>query len=108
MNHEPIRISSLETVTTILERRPRINRLNLRRIDETCWEVTLNDEKRPNDLKRMADSAGRYSYERNNKRGFESIAGYDIDSDCQYRVIYRLPQEATQQPEPKSTCHEAP
>jgi hypothetical protein len=91
MNEEPIRITSLATVTTILEHRPAINRLILKRIDEQRWEVTLLDANRPNDLKKTADqSAGRYAYERNVKRGFESLAGYDIDSDCHYRVVYRL------------------
>lgn len=93
MNQDPIRMTSLALVSAILEQRADINRLILKRIDDTTWEVTLLDERRPNDLRRMAElSAGRYSYERNVKRGFESIAGYDIGSDCQYRVIYRLPQ----------------
>jgi len=87
-------MTSIALVGAILEQRPEINRLILKRIDDTTWEVTRLDEKRPNDLRKIAElSAGRYSYERNPKRGFEGIAGYDIDSDCQYRVIYRLPTD---------------
>jgi hypothetical protein len=91
--NEPIRITSLATVGEILKRRPAINRLILKQVGESNWEITKQDSDRPNDLRLISErSAGKFAYERNVKRGFEALSGYDIDSDGQFKVIYRLPE----------------
>lgn len=73
-----------------LEANPSLNRLILKRIDDRAWEITQEDEKRPNDLRRIATLSKSLNYERNIKRGFEALTGYDIDQDRTFKVVYRL------------------
>lgn len=88
---EPICITSLAKVGEILETHQTINRLILKQVGESCWEVTKQDSNRPNNLHQVAErSGGKFAYERNAKRGFEALSGYDIDSDELIKVIYRL------------------
>lgn len=99
--NEAIRITSLATVGEILQRRPAINRLILKRVDESLWEITKLDGDRPNNLHQVAErSGGKFAYERNPKRGFEALSGYVIDSDEQIKVIYRLSEPKDQKPAP--------
>jgi hypothetical protein len=89
--NEPIRITSLATIAVIFRERPTINRLILKQVDESTWEIVKHDSERPNDLRYIAErSRGQFDYERNVKRGFEALSGYHIDSDKQYKVVYRL------------------
>ena len=88
---EPIRITSLATIGEILQKRPTINRLILKQVGESTWEITKHDSEQPNNLRQVADrSGGKLAYERNVKRGFEALSGYDIDTDEQIKVVYRL------------------
>lgn len=88
---EPIRITSLATIGEILQERPTINRLILKQVGESTWEIIKHDSERPNNLHQVAErSGGRFAYERNVKRGFEALSGYDINSDDQFKVVYRL------------------
>ncbi len=88
---EPIRITSLATVGEIFQKRQTINRLILKQVGESLWEITKHDGDRPNNLRQVAErSGGKFAYERNRKRGFEALSGYVIDSDEQIKVIYRL------------------
>lgn len=91
---EPIRITSLATIGEILQNRPTINRLILKQVGESTWEIIKHDGERPNNLRQVAErSGGKFAYERNVKRGFEALSGYDIDSDEQIKVVYRLPAD---------------
>ncbi|MBA9882661.1 hypothetical protein D7S78_12705 [Ralstonia pickettii] len=91
---DPIRITSLATIGEILQKRPTINRLILKQVGESTWEITKQDSERPNNLHQVAErSGGRFAYERNVKRGFEALSGYEIESDEQYKVVYRLPSD---------------
>lgn len=91
---EPNRITSLATIGEIFQRYPSINRLILKHVGESTWEITKQDSARPNNLHEVAErSGGKYAYERNVKRGFEALSGYDIDSDEQIKVVYRLPND---------------
>lgn len=90
--NEPIRITSLATIGEILQKRPEVNRLILKQVGASTWEITKLDGERPNDLRHIADRlGGRFAYERNVKRGFEALSGYDINSDDHFKVVYRLP-----------------
>ncbi len=98
---EPNRITSLATVGEILQRYPTINRLILKQVGESLWEITKQDGDRPNNLHQVAErSGGKVAYERNPKRGFEALSGYDIDSDEQIKVVYRLSEPKEQKPAP--------
>lgn len=91
---EPIRITSLATIGEILQKRTTINRLILKQVGESTWEIIKHDSERPNNLHQVAErSGGKFAYERNVKRGFEALSGYDIDSDEQIKVVYRLPSD---------------
>ncbi len=88
------RITSLATIGEILQKRLTINRLILKKVGESTWEITKHDSERPNNLRQVAErSGGKFAYERNVKRGFEALSGYDIDSDEQIKVVYRLPSD---------------
>lgn len=88
---ETICITSLSAISEILQNLPEINRLILKQIGQSNWEIIKQDRDRPNQLRQIAErSGGKFSYERNVKRGFEAISGYDIDSDNLYKVVYRL------------------
>lgn len=92
--NEPICIASLATIGEILQKYPAINRLILKQVGESAWEITKHDGERPNNLRQVAErSGGKFAYERNVKRGFEALSGYDIDSDEQLKVVYRLPND---------------
>jgi len=98
---EPNRITSLATVGEILQRYPTINRLILKQVGASLWEITKQDGDRPNNLHQVAERSGnKFAYERNPKRGFEALSGYDIDSDEQIKVIYRLSEPKEQKPGP--------
>jgi hypothetical protein len=89
--NEPIRITSLATIGEILQNSPTINRLILKQIGESTWEITKCDVERPNNLREVAErSGGKFAYERNIKRGFEALSGYDVMSDEKFKVVYRL------------------
>lgn len=93
--NEPNRITSLATIGTIFHNRPTINRLILKQVGESTWEIIKHDSERPNNLREIAERSGnRFSYERNLKRGFEALSGYDVNSDEQIKVVYRLPVAA--------------
>lgn len=88
---ESQRITSLASIGELFQRYPTINRLILKRIGASAWEITKHDGERPNNLQEVAErSGGKFAYERNAKRGFEALSGYDIDSDEQIKVVYRL------------------
>lgn len=88
------RITSLATIGEILVRYPQVNRIILKRVDDQTWELTKTDGERPNNLREVASlGGGKYAYERNTKRGFEALSGYDIDTDTSYKVVYRLPSK---------------
>jgi hypothetical protein len=94
MNHVSGTITSIATIGEILQKSPITNRLILKKIGESAWEITKCDGERPNNLREVAErSAGQFAYERNIKRGFEALSGYHIDSDEQYKVVYRLSSE---------------
>jgi len=78
-----------------LEAHPGLNRLILKRIDEQTWEITQEDEKRPNDLRKIAILSKGIDYERNAKRGFEALTGYDINQDRTFKVVYRLESDGS-------------
>ncbi|MQA18452.1 hypothetical protein [Rugamonas rivuli] len=87
-------ITSLATLGEIFQKAPEINRLILKKVDQVTWKITKSDGERPTNLREVAAlSAGRFAYERNNKRGFEALTGYAIDSDEQIKVVYRLTGE---------------
>ncbi len=89
--HESIRLTSLATVGEIFQKRPAINRVILKQVGDSLWEVTQLDEDRPNNLRQIADqSGGKFAHERNVKRDFEVLSGYDIDRDERIKVLYRL------------------
>ncbi|WP_430504843.1 hypothetical protein [Ralstonia pseudosolanacearum] len=89
---EPLRITSLASIGEIFQRYPTINRLILKHVGESTWEIIKHDSERPNNLHQVAErSGGKFAYERNVKRGFEALSGYDINSDDQFKVVYRLP-----------------
>lgn len=93
---EPIRITSLATIGEILQKRPTINRLILKQVGGATWEIIKHDSERPNNLHQIAErSGGKFAYERNVKRGFEALSGYDIDNDEQIKVVYRLTSQET-------------
>lgn len=84
-------LTTLADLGVPFEANPGFNRLILKKVDEQRWEVTRADGLRPNNLRQIADvSHGKFSYERNAKRGFEALTGYDIDQDATYKVVYRL------------------
>ena len=94
MNRVSGTITSIATVGEILQKSPTTNRLILKKIGESTWEITKCDGDRPNNLREIAErSSSRFAYERNTKRGFEALSGYHIDSDEQYKVVYRLPSD---------------
>ncbi|NKA76066.1 hypothetical protein GO285_05041 [Ralstonia solanacearum] len=91
---EPLRITSLASIGEIFQRYPTINRLILKHVGESTWEIIKHDSERPNHLHQVAErSGGKFAYERNVKRGFEALSGYDINSDDQFKVVYRLPSD---------------
>ena len=78
----------------IFHKSPALNRLILKQVGQSAWEITKSDSERPNNLREVAErSAGKFAYERNSKRGFEALSGYVIDSDEQIKVVYRLPSD---------------
>lgn len=88
---ETSRITSLATIGEILQRYPQINRIIFKKIDEQTWEIVKYDGERPTDLRHIAKVTNDYfGYERNAKRGFESLTGYMIDNDNTFKVVYRL------------------
>ena len=92
MNHGTI--TSLATIGEIFQKSTATNRLILKQTGQSTWEITKSDGERPNDLRFVAErSKGNFAYERNIKRGFEVLSGYDIDTDEQYKVVYRLPSD---------------
>lgn len=93
MNHKQVTFAE---IGEYLELHPEINRLVLKRIDEQTWEITQEDNNRPTDLQRIATlSKGSFNYERNPKRGFEALTGYDINLDRTFKVVYRLTPNAS-------------
>jgi hypothetical protein len=87
-------ITSIATIGEIFDKSPAINRLILKQIGQARWEITKSDGERPNNLREVAErSTGKFAYERNIKRGFEALSGYDIDSDELIKVVYRLPKD---------------
>ena len=94
MNQVTGTITSIATIGEIFNKAPTINRLILKQIEQSRWEITKSDGERPNNLRKVAErSTGNLAYERNIKRGFEALSGYDIDSDELIKVVYRLPSE---------------
>jgi hypothetical protein len=94
MNQVTGTITSIATIGEILQKSPTTNRLILKKVGQSAWEITKSDGERPNNLREVAErSAGQFAYERNIKRGFEALSGYHIDSDEQYKVVYRLPSD---------------
>jgi hypothetical protein len=88
---QPNRITSLATLGEIFQRRPQTNRIILKQIDAQSWEILQHDAERPNDLRHIAKITNdKFAYERNVKRGFEALTGYDIDKDATFKVVYRL------------------
>ena len=85
----PTRIISLATLGDFFQEHPTINRLILKQVGESAWEIIKQDSDRPNDLRFIAERAG-FGYERNAKRGFEAISSYDISCDELVKVVYRL------------------
>lgn len=84
-------ITSIATIGEIFQKAPMINRLILKQVGQSAWEITKSDGERPNNLREVAErSAGKFAYERNLKRGFEALSGYVIDCDEQIKVVYRL------------------
>lgn len=91
MDQATTHITSLANIGEFFQAHPTINRLILKRLGKSPWEITKQDGERPNNLREVAEqSSGKFSYERNLKRGFEAVSGYDIYSDEQYKVVYRL------------------
>jgi hypothetical protein len=85
-------ITSLASIAEIFQKSPTINRLILKQVGQSAWQITKSDGHRPNNLREVAErSAGKFAYEHNIKRGFEALSGYGIDSDDQIKVVYRLP-----------------
>jgi hypothetical protein len=94
MNQVSGTITSIATIGEILQKFPTTNRLILKKVGQSAWEITKCDGERPNNLREVSErSAGQFAYERNIKRGFEALSGYHIDSDEQYKVVYRLPSD---------------
>jgi len=94
MNQVTGTITSIATIGEIFQKSPTINRLILKQIGQSTWEIIKSDGERPHDLRFVAErSADRFAYERNIKRGFEALSGYDINSDEQFKVVYRLPSD---------------
>ena len=94
MNQVTGAITSIATIGEIFNKAPTINRLILKQIGQSRWEITKSDGERPNNLREVAErSTGKFAYERNIKRGFEALSGYDIDSDDLIKVVYRLPSD---------------
>ncbi|MGN6579381.1 MAG: hypothetical protein ACTHJ1_05270 [Bordetella sp.] len=70
---------------------PAINRLILRHLGASIWEIIKQDGERPTDLSYVAERCSNdFGYERNTNQGFEALSGYDIYSDKPAMVIYRL------------------
>ena len=87
-------ITSIATIGEIFQKLPTINRLILKQVAQSNWEITKCDGERPNNLREVAErSPGKFGYERNIKRGFEALSGYVIDSDETFKVVYRLPSD---------------
>ena len=90
MNEVTGTITSIATIGEIFQKSPTINRLILKQVGQSAWEITKCDGELPNNLREVAErSAGKFAYERNIKRGFEALSGYDINSDEQIKVVYR-------------------
>ena len=86
----PTRIISLATLGDFFQEHPTINRLILKQVGDSAWEIIKQDSDRPNDLGFIADRAG-FGYERNTKRGFEALSSYDVSRDELVKVVSRLP-----------------
>ena len=87
----PSRITSLATIGEILHRYPQVNRIILKQVDGQTWDIVKSDGERPTDLRHIAKVTNDYfGYERNIKRGFESLTGYDINVDATFKVVYRI------------------
>jgi len=95
-NIRNLRITSLATVEELFQKYPQINRVILRRVDagDDTYDITHYDSDRPNDLKWIAEKYPDKQYERNPKRGFEALSGYDGMTDATFKVIYRLDPQA--------------
>jgi hypothetical protein len=66
-------------------------RIIFKQVDEQTWDIVKYDGERPTDLRHIAKVTNDYfGYERNVKRGFESLTGYDINMDSTFKVVYRL------------------
>jgi len=92
---EPLgRITSLASIGEIFQTYPTINRLILKHVGESTWEIIKCDSERPNNLHQVAESTiGMSAYERNINQGFEALSDYHTASDHQYKVLYRLPSD---------------
>jgi hypothetical protein len=94
MNQVTGTITAIATIGEIFTKSPAINRLILKQVGQSRWEIIKSDSSRPNNLREVAErSIGKFAYERNIKRGFEALSGYDIDSDELIKVVYRLPSD---------------
>lgn len=85
----PGRLPSLAILGEFLQKHPTINRLILKQVGESSWEIIKQDAERPNNLRYVAERTG-LGYERNVKRGFEALSSYDISRDELIKVVYRL------------------
>lgn len=93
MNEITGTITSIATIGEIFQKSP-TNRLILKQVGQSTWEIIQSDSERPNNLREVAElSAGKFAYERNVKRGFEALSGYVIESDERFKVVYRLPSD---------------
>ena len=91
MNEVTGTITSIATIGEIFSKSQAINRLILKSIGESRWEIIKSDGDRPTDLRKVAErTSGTFDYERNLKRGFEALSGYGIDRDELIKVVYRL------------------
>jgi hypothetical protein len=91
MEQQHSRITSLATIAEILQRYPQIHRIIFKKINDETWEIVKYDDERPTDMSYIAKvTNGYFGYERNVKRGFESLTGYDINVDAIFKVVYRL------------------
>lgn len=92
MNEVTGTITSIATIGEILQKFPTVNRLILKQVGQSIWKITKCDGERPNNLREVAErSTGQFGHERNVKRGFEALSGYDVNNDEQFKVVYRLP-----------------
>lgn len=80
---------SLAEVEGIFAAHPDVHRIQVARHAPQRYVITLMDDQRPNDLKKISE-LGQVDYEHNSKRGWERVSNYHLPTDTVRFVFYRL------------------